>query len=457
MKITIEIPKAINSKFSDIKLGFKTKKGVEQKVSLFVNFQPLHDFSRDTSSTRFDFFLISAIVYGIDNILNRELYSVDGWAREIEVEFPVNNLNDWIGKEELLQQVLAFLTGDYWEVSFSQLNEKEIYAEKAGRWKKNIPQFDKKNVTKISLFSGGLDSLIGVIDNLEKLGNDEKIIFASHFDSNSSGPNSDQTKLNELLSKEYKNKIYWIQSVITLSRHDSSGAKIKVEDSYRSRSMVFIAIGLYLCVDEVGSNQLIIPENGTISLNYPLTPSRSSSLSTRTTHPFVIEKIQEVITGLKIDVTLTNPYSLLTKGQMVKMCTNYNILLKTFKESVSCGKRGRRQHWDIKIGTDHCGICMPCIYRRAALHKKGLDNQIYGIDILSARSVNDYVDMPALFDYLKRVLPKEKIKRDLLVNGSLNFDLLGDYAEVVINSRKEILKWISDKGNRYIKTELGIK
>ncbi len=203
--------------------------------------------------------------------------------------------------------------------------------------------------------------------------------------------------------------------------------------------------------------ELIIPENGTISINYPLTPSRASSLSTRTTHPFVINTFQELIIRTGIGINLINPYSLSTKGEMVKTCSNIVSLKKSYKDSVSCGKRGRRQHWDLKTGTDHCGVCMPCIYRRGALHKVGLDNQTYGIDILSASSIYNYVDMPALFDYLKTVVSKEKIKRGLLVNGSLNQDVLEDYAEVVIRSRRELLKWFSDKGNSYIKGELGIK
>ena len=65
--------------------------------------------------------------------------------------------------------------------------------------------------------------------------------------------------------------------------------------------------------------------------------------------------------------------------------------------------------------------------------------------------------MPALFDYLKTSLSVEKIKRDLLVNGSLPLNQLKDYADVIINSRTEILKWFSDKGNSYIKKELGIQ
>ena len=65
--------------------------------------------------------------------------------------------------------------------------------------------------------------------------------------------------------------------------------------------------------------------------------------------------------------------------------------------------------------------------------------------------------MPALFDYLKISLSLDKIKRDLLVNGSLPLNDLDNYAGVVIRSRIELLKWFSDKGNDFVKKELGIK
>ncbi len=456
MKIEIDISEATYGKFSTINFCFIDFEGNPKKVPLLIDFLSLYDFSKDTKSVNFDFFLLTSFVYGIDNLVSRELYSVDGWAREIEVVFPVKNINSWRGNEELLEQTLKFLTGDYWKVGFAEQNVSCFFIEKRGRWKRNIPIFDKKVIKIASLFSGGLDSLIGVIDNLQNLAQNEKIIFASHFDSNSVGPSSDQTSLEKLLSVNFPNKIYWVQSTITLSREDTDGMPLRLEDSYRSRSFLFLGIAVYLITGDLSTNELIVPENGTISLNYPLTPSRVSTLSTRTTHPFVINLLQELITKIVGSIVIRNPYSLQTKGEMVRSCLNMGVLEKTYSESVSCGKRGRRQYWDIKTGTEHCGVCMPCIYRRAALHKVNWDKQIYGIDILNASSIEKYVDMPALFDYLKRDLPIDRIKRDLIVNGSLPFDKLNDYAGVVSRSRIEILRWLSDKGNSYIKSELGL-
>ena len=252
---------------------------------------------------------------------------------------------------------------------------------------------------------------------------------------------------------KYPNKIYWSQTKITLSRKDENGEELTVESNYRSRSLLFISLGCLLS----NIDKLVVPENGTISINYPLTPSRVVSLSTRTTHPFVINSIQNLLIECNINIVIDNPYSTLTKGQMIVKCSNPIVLSSIYSQSVSCGKRGRRQNWQIKTGTDHCGVCMPCLYRRAALHKQGLDNQVYGNDILTATNLDEFVDMKALFNYLNKPLNESKIKRDLLVNGSINFDDLDNYANLVTNSRRELIQWLSEKGNDFIKKQLRIQ
>lgn len=456
MKIKIEIPEATYGRFSDIKLCFQNEVGQKKKVALKIGFEPLYDFSKDLKSIRFDMFLVSSYVYGIDIAISRDIYSVDGWAREFEVKFPVKNLSNWEGSEDLLARCLSFLTGDQWQVSFTPLLTKELYIKRERRRRANIPAYIKKDVTKVSLFSGGLDSLMGVINDLNGLGKDKRILFASHFDSGSVGPNSDQTQLERILSDEFPNRIYWVQTTITVARKDTDGAPSRHDGNFRSRSFLFIGIGMYLLPDEISVKELIIPENGTISLNYPLTPSRVSSLSTRTTHPYVIRLLQELISSIGADREIRNPYGFETKGEMVEKCKDKAILKKSYPSSVSCGKRGRKSHWDVKIGTKQCGVCMPCIYRRAALHKVGWDNEQYGIDLTKAGEARKLVDLPALIEFLTNNLSTEKIKRDLIVNGSLPAAQLNDYARVVQRSRQELIQWLTAKGNAYIQKKFQI-
>ena len=142
---------------------------------------------------------------------------------------------------------------------------------------------------------------------------------------------------------------------------------------------------------------------------------------------------------------------------MVVDCDNTTILQKTYPLSVSCGKRGHKVHWENR-NAKQCGICMPCIYRRAALHKNNWDTDTYGNDLLTLTDMNKAKpDVKALFDYIGTSISLKEIKRNLLVNGSIEISNLDAYANLVHNSRVEILNWIRDKGNDQLKKILKIQ
>lgn len=451
MRVNIIIDNADYGRFSGLQLCY-TDNGIERIVPLsFLGYERIFDFTTDFTSVKFDFFLVSAIVYGVDNLVSRAIYSNDGWTRDIEVEFPVKNLAIWSGKETKLKQILDFLTGDNWQISFRVIENIDLFKPRINRRK--ITRYEIETIKSVSLFSGGLDSLIGIIDEIEKLSNDERILLVSHFDSKSPGPNGDQRTLLRHLMTQYPNKIYWLQSKLALSRKDITGNRVIIDNNYRSRSLFFIGLGCYLSpIDE-----LIIPENGTISINYPLTPSRVSSLSTRTTHPYVLKNTQELLTDLGLSTVIHNPYSLKTKGEMFNECAKKSPFIKSiFRDSVSCGKRGRMQNNKNVGNAKHCGRCMPCIYRRAALNKAGLDDENHYGNFITKVSSKGKNDLPALFSYLNRNIPLEKMKRDLLINGNIDIDNLTDYAEMVLRSKEEVLKLFIDKGNDFVKSELGI-
>lgn len=446
MEVKIDVRKAGVDEFSDIILSFEDFDNVNQEVSLNINFEKLYEFSRDTESISFDFILIASIIYGIDNLLERYKYSVDGWAREIKVEIPVNHISKWDDSKNILTEALNFLSGDYWDISFVKLTTTPIFKFND---KKKVT-YNESRFEYVSLLSGGLDSLVGAIDLLESLKDDKKVMFASHFDSNSAGPNKDQVTLTDFLKKEYPDKFEWIQGKIFLSHYNNNGDKIDIETSYRSRSILFLAIGVYLQSIMPYASQLIIPENGTISINYPMTPSRSSSLSTRTTHPYFFSKVQELFDKVGIKCVLFNPYSFMTKGEVINECLNIENLKEICELSVSCSKTGRKMYWDERDKTRHCGACIPCIYRRSGLFKTDFDNQLYGYDILNETNPIKHNDVFALINYLNTPLTKEKIKRDIVINSSSAIPNLDRYAELIMRSREEVKKWIRDKGNEHI-------
>ncbi len=142
-------------------------------------------------------------------------------------------------------------------------------------------------------------------------------------------------------------------------------AGIEKENTTRGRSFLFFALTV-LAGTGLGSSFTVgVPENGLIALNVPLDPLRLGALSTRTTHPFYIARWNELLETLGIDGRLSNPYWDKTKGEMVVECKNADLLVNLVPKSLSCSSP-TKSRWKGR-GVEHCGYCVPCLIRRAAL------------------------------------------------------------------------------------------
>jgi 7-cyano-7-deazaguanine synthase in queuosine biosynthesis len=366
---------------------------------------------------------------------------VDGWSRELKVNLPVTNVQKWKTVKNEMEALLSFLTGDYWEVNFHK--SKFEYPK--------VPLEDQFNTTfsQVNLFSGGLDSLIGAIDFL-KLNPNDKVLFASHYDSQMHGPKSDQKDLIEKLEIAYKGHFAYIPSV----RVSLDNSTISKETTFRSRSILFL--GIALVAAEAKKTKIVVPENGTVSLNYPLSPSRRSACSTRTTHPTFISLVRLLWSKIGIQTDISNPYEFQTKGEMVANCKNKKVLQQVVEISNSCGKRGHRAHWD-KSSASHCGICMPCVYRRASLLSVK-DNTTYGNDVnlLPPFTKQKGQDIGACLEYLKTNITSSDVKDELIINGLKDLSNMDNYVNVVLRTRNELKKWLKIIGNSQVKNKAGI-
>jgi hypothetical protein len=112
---------------------------------------------------------------------------------------------------------------------------------------------------------------------------------------------------------------------------------------------------------------ILVPENGFISINPPLTGARIGSLSTKTTHPFILSGLNHVLEAGTFGVRLTNPYQLRTKGEMLLGSPDQVLLRRLASSTTSCGRFSRYRV--------HCGKCLPCLIRRAAFTKWGQPDQ----------------------------------------------------------------------------------
>ncbi|WP_128331126.1 Qat anti-phage system QueC-like protein QatC [Apibacter sp. HY039] len=414
--------------------------------TLNIDFETLLPFSHLVSKDILDFFTISASVYGVDRFVARKQNSVDGWSRELKVNFPVHNPTKWNTCKVEINRLLSFLTGDYWDVDFRK--ETIILPEVALEKKYSVP------FAQVNLLSGGLDSLIGALDFL-KQNPRHKILFVSHYDPQMHGPKGDQKELISEIEKIYPTQFEYVPSLRVSLEHTN----VNRETTFRSRSLLFIGIAL-MTAQATNTQNIIVPENGTVSLNFPLSTSRRSSCSTRTTHPFVLDNVLSIWKILSIPTDIQNPYEFQTKKEMVTNCTDQPNLTKLIAMSNSCGKRGHRAHWEAgKKTATHCGICMPCVYRQVSLQET-TDETSYGNSINNLFPLKEKYkkaqDIVALLDFLTTPITKEEIKQELIVNGVKNLSKLNQFVEVVWRTRKELEQWINKVGSSTVKLKAGI-
>jgi hypothetical protein len=142
--------------------------------------------------------------------------------------------------------------------------------------------------------------------------------------------------------------------------------KGKADVSMRGRSFNFLSMAVLGIIALRNANHdkeittIIVPENGYISINPPLTRRRIGSHSTRTTHPYFIERFENLLVEAGFNIKFLNPYQFKTKGEMLAECKDQASIAKAIPLSVSCS------HWHRK--NIQCGYCVPCLIRRSSIH-----------------------------------------------------------------------------------------
>jgi hypothetical protein len=420
----------------------------QEICNLDFDFKTVHQRCGIPNSTVLDFLFMASVFYATDKFVRRKT-TEDKWTRDIKIRIPVYELTRWQTVKENLDKCMSFLTGDIWDIEF-YLNTSPLHRPTE---RKRLPRrvLPRVQADTVCLFSGGLDSLVGAIDWLESnpQGN---ILLVGHYDGQVSGPKTDQRNLFNHLQQQYSNRI---DSLQIRAGQNPSGK----ETTFRSRSILFLAIGIYAAAS-IGENiPLLIPENGTIALNVPLTPSRRGTCSTRTAHPNYLGMLSHILQSVGISNPILNPLGMKTKGEAIIQCKNQQVLQNAIPDSVSCGKSGHKSSWR-RRDAKGCGRCVPCIFRRASLHVINADTEIYGIDICSDEinltgnkvSVNDF---RAVLSFLGHNYSIGEIKR-LLLSSGVPIEEIDEYSSLVARAMAEVKELINGKGTTEIKRLIGL-
>ena len=351
----------------------------------------------------FDLLTVAMAVTAADTFVDRNS-SNDGWARELRLRIPLSNPVPWEPVIPLLEKALRFLSGDLWTIEILNGGPERPAPQVRGR----LTSLTDNDC--VSLFSGGLDSAIGVLDLLAA---GKKPVLISHA----------------YRGDAERQKLVWSRLPVVVSRFSAVANPVSTLNTnndvqMRTRSFNFLAYGTLVAATMAERGMaaspidLFVPENGLIALNPPLTVRRIGALSTRTTHPYFLELIQNILEALEIPVRIFNPYALKTKGEMLALCKNPATLGVVAEHTVSCGK------W--KRTGMQCGRCVPCLIRRASFHAAGIpDNTVYaqnGLDLAAVMDMDGARDDLLAMILAARRMPSQNIAHWIPSAGPLPAD-----------------------------------
>jgi 7-cyano-7-deazaguanine synthase in queuosine biosynthesis len=303
-----------------------------------------------------DLLQVARAAYVADKKSKRE-EAVDGWTRDIRIHVPVRAPDRWDEPTStLLRGLLQTLTADRWNVTFQP---------GSSAWGRQGRVIHNWTADEVSLFSGGLDSTAFAADLARHQG--KSVLLVMFFDPPTK---TQQEAILEDIRSIHSNRNLHLRSA-------SQMVVGSLERSSRSRGLLYIATAVYMAAAH-GASRVHLPENGQLALNLPLTPGRLAACSTRSVHPRTLDLLNQLITALGGNVTVTNPLGRRTKGEVCDLAVEAGLTRETLCATISCGHPPRKRKPGYPF---HCGYCYPCLVRRAGLHHAlGTDNSGYQHD-----------------------------------------------------------------------------
>ena len=370
-----------------------------------------------------DLCLLSMAVYSADIKLPRETSS-DRWTRNIVIYMPVHDVSIWQSASKQLSDTLRFLSGDYWQFEFRPAQQTLSPSGKS----------ELKQCQSVCLLSGGLDSLVGAIDLLSK---SQRVALVGHHGAGIT--NAIQQQVLEKLESAYGDLVQPMSFYVQAPKIEGSVN----EQTMRARSFLFLCLGLAVTAS-IGNESLNVAENGFISLNVPLTTARIGSLSTRTTHPHFMKSIMQLLKMLGLNLEIQLPYQYMTKGEMLRASADQETLRRIIPKTMSCThpESGR---YAAKDPTNHCGYCVPCIIRRAALTAaSGKDPTKYNASIKRNAPDSHSIkgrDLRAFHMAVERYRKRKphQMLFDVLATGPLDPLRISDFVDVYNRGMKEVM------------------
>jgi 7-cyano-7-deazaguanine synthase in queuosine biosynthesis len=346
-----------------------------------------------------DWFGVALAIYSADRFAPRHPAGPNGptfWRRRIEVTLPVKDPATWKSATASLTTALEFLTEDDWTLQFVERSFR--YAQED---QQQFEPMETRGFSRVALFSGGLDSTAGALQQLSE--HIEPCLLVSG--STHARLHEAQERLIGLLQATFSHRVKWLPVPYGFQLIAESHG---MESSQRCRGWVHVGLGL-LAASLSGVDEVSVFENGTGAFNLPCEISQFGSQNSRAIHPVFLNRIATVasdLLGKKLHVR--NPFIFDTKGGTLlhsAVAAHPHVIAESFSCEFFPNYYSRQRQ---------CGVCPSCLIRRAGLLAAGLpdDGASYSWDVLrqgvppSAKRIIGLIKLERFTRQIRRILGK---------------------------------------------------
>ena len=316
--------------------------------------------AQNLSAVSLDLLEIAAYIYSADQSVSRggSTFPKDGrnWYRQFELSIPVRHPKIWNREQvsEKLTELLSFMSNDDYRFVFRPLvgdYPRAAYFE----FDEGKPWFEPDSIL---LFSGGLDSLTGVVEELQDT--NRRVLLVSHR------PVSKIDKPQRDLVAELKNRFDAKDRLLHVPVWVNKEKGITRDANQRSRSFLYASIAAVIA-SMTDSREIKFYENGIVSCNLPISDQVVGARASRSTHPKTLRLMSELYSAIfKNEFKVMNPYFGKTKSDVLR-----TLKAHSGQELIRISRSCTRTMRSTRLHT-HCGTCSQCIERRLAILNNGL-------------------------------------------------------------------------------------
>ena len=332
------------------KTDYLNTEGARSSVNFAIR-NPEETFLGRLDGRALDLIRIAAFAFAADQSVSRGGDAdprLRAWHRRIGLVVPVNHPDFWgeLNVLKALRECLGFVSDDEWDFRFAPATEPPT---KQLTLSDQVPVPNAEAEVVIP-FSGGIDSLVAVVEELRA---GRRPLLISH--SSSHVPESGRRKLLKGLRGLFPGR--------DIGRVNASAHRVgaeEVENSNRSRSFFYASLAT-VAAKQRRAGDVLLPDNGWASVNLRINDQLVGALATRSTHPRFLRLFNE-LAQLVFDEApeLRNPFWDQTRADVLERLRDAGgVPLLNRTRSCAAGRNLRSE-------TPHCGRCSQCIDRRFA-------------------------------------------------------------------------------------------